>query len=46
MTKENPKDLVPVFFDNTANSYDKIVHWTTFGKDSFWKQKIFREIIF
>ncbi|MFB5609839.1 MAG: class I SAM-dependent methyltransferase [Nitrosarchaeum sp.] len=44
MTKKTPKDLVPVFFDNTANSYDKIVHWTTFGKDSFWKQKILEQL--
>jgi len=43
--KENiPKNLVPAFFNKTANSYDSIVHWTTFGKDSFWKKKILEQI--
>jgi len=40
MIKKNAKDLVPLFFDSTANSYDKIVRITTFGKDKFWKHKI------
>lgn len=44
MIEENPKDFVPIFFDNTANSYDTIVHWTTFGKDSFWKNKILDQL--
>ena len=34
MIAETPKDYVPKFFNETSNSYDKIVHWTTFGKDS------------
>ena len=41
---ENPKDFVPEFFDDTADSYDSIVHWTTFGKDSFWKHKILEHL--
>ena len=44
MIPENPKDLVPQFFDNTSDSYDKIVHWTTFGKDSSWKNKILEQL--
>ena len=44
MIKENPKDFVPKFFNNTADSYDTIVHWTTFGKDSVWKNKILDEL--
>jgi demethylmenaquinone methyltransferase/2-methoxy-6-polyprenyl-1,4-benzoquinol methylase len=44
MTGENPKDFVPEFFNNTANSYDTIVHWTTFGRDSFWKNKILEQL--
>ena len=44
MIKENPKDLVPTFFNNTSNSYDDIVHWTTFGKDSLWKNKILEQL--
>ena len=44
MIKENPKDLVPTFFNNTSNSYDNIVHWTTFGKDSLWKHKILEQL--
>lgn len=44
MIKENPKDLVPMFFNDTSNSYDKIVNYTTFGKDSFWKRKILEQL--
>ena len=39
MIKDNSKDLIPKFFNNTANSYDGIVNWTTFGKDGYWKNK-------
>jgi len=44
MSKENPKDLVPQFFNDTSNSYDKIVHYTTFGRDSFWKHKMLEQL--
>src|SRR3989338_11356641 len=44
MSSKNPKDLVPTFFTNTANSYDKIVRWTTLGKDNAWKNKILEHI--
>jgi demethylmenaquinone methyltransferase/2-methoxy-6-polyprenyl-1,4-benzoquinol methylase len=44
MIKESPKDLVPMFFNDTSNSYDKIVNYTTFGKDSFWKRKILEQL--
>jgi demethylmenaquinone methyltransferase/2-methoxy-6-polyprenyl-1,4-benzoquinol methylase len=41
---ESPKDLVPKFFDETAQSYDKIVVATTFGKDRYWKKEILKKI--
>ena len=44
MIKENPKNLIPKFFANNANSYDGIVNWTTFGKDSYWKNKILEQL--
>ena len=44
MVKKSPKDLIPIFFNNTSNSYDIIVKWTTFGKDSFWKRKILEQL--
>ncbi|MBI2643011.1 MAG: methylase, partial [Nitrosarchaeum sp.] len=44
MNSKNPKDLVPVFFTDTANSYDKIVYWTTFGEDNAWKNKILKHL--
>lgn len=44
MKTESPKDLVPKFFDKTAQTYDKVVHWTTFGKDKYWKREILKKI--
>ena len=44
MVKKNPKEFVPTFFNHTSNSYDKIVKWTTFGKDDFWKHKILDQL--
>ena len=44
MIAETPKDYVPQFFNDTSNSYDKLVHWTTFGKDSLWKNKILEQL--
>jgi demethylmenaquinone methyltransferase/2-methoxy-6-polyprenyl-1,4-benzoquinol methylase len=41
---ESPKDLVPRFFDKTAQSYDKMVNLTTFGKDKYWKKEILKKI--
>jgi demethylmenaquinone methyltransferase/2-methoxy-6-polyprenyl-1,4-benzoquinol methylase len=35
---------VPKFFSNTATTYDKIVTWATFGKDSYWKKEILMQI--
>ena len=35
---------MPKFFTNTSGSYDKIVNWTTFGKDRIWKNKILDKI--
>lgn len=44
LTAESPRDLVPRFFDKTALTYDKIVQWTTFGKDKYWKDEIVKKI--
>jgi len=41
---ESPKNLVPKFFDETAESYDKVVSRSTFGKDKYWKREIIRQI--
>ncbi len=41
---ESTKDLVPIFFNKTALSYDKIVNRITFGKDKDWKKEILKKI--
>jgi demethylmenaquinone methyltransferase/2-methoxy-6-polyprenyl-1,4-benzoquinol methylase len=41
---ESPKDLVPQFFDKTAQTYDSVVNWTTLGKDKYWKREILKKI--
>ncbi len=44
MIKQLPKEFVPKFFNETANSYDRIVHFTTFGRDNVWKQEILEKL--
>lgn len=44
MLMENPKNLVPKFFDGTAQSYDKIATFATFGRDANWKQDMLSHI--
>lgn len=44
MWLESLHGLASRFFDNTAETYDKIVTWTTFGKDGFWKKEILCQI--
>ncbi len=44
MTVDNPKNLVPKFFDNTSTSYDKVAVLATFGKDRYWKKEILKHI--
>ncbi len=44
MTTNNPKNLVPKFFDKTSLTYEKIVKYATFGKDNLWKKEILKEI--
>ena len=44
MDNQSPKDLIPYFFGNTAKTYDKIVFWTTFGKDNHWKNEIMNKV--
>jgi demethylmenaquinone methyltransferase/2-methoxy-6-polyprenyl-1,4-benzoquinol methylase len=39
-----PRELVPIFFEDTASSYDKIVLYTTFGRDKFWKNQILDKV--
>lgn len=40
MKAKSPKSLVKKFFDSTAESYEKVVNLTTFGRDSYWKEEI------
>ncbi|MHB8602505.1 MAG: class I SAM-dependent methyltransferase [Nitrosotalea sp.] len=42
--QESTKTLVKKFFENTAVSYEKVVNLTTFGRDSYWKREIVKEI--
>jgi len=44
MSISTPKDMVPKFFDDTAESYDAVAHWATFGKDGYWKKKIITQM--
>ncbi len=44
MTVDNPKNLVPKFFDKTSTSYDKVAVLATFGKDRYWKKEILKHI--
>jgi demethylmenaquinone methyltransferase/2-methoxy-6-polyprenyl-1,4-benzoquinol methylase len=44
MARQSPKDLVPLFFDDTAKTYDKVAFWATFGKDTCWKKEIIEKI--
>lgn len=44
MAAESPKSLVPKFFIDTADTYEKIAAWTTFGKDHYWKKEIIKQI--
>ncbi|MGI0075742.1 MAG: class I SAM-dependent methyltransferase [Nitrosotalea sp.] len=44
MATDSTKSLVKKFFDNTAKSYEKVVNWTTFGRDSHWKEEIINRI--
>jgi len=41
---QSPKELVPHFFVKTANTYDKIANFATFGKDNYWKKEIVNKI--
>ncbi|AFS80679.1 UbiE/COQ5 methyltransferase [Candidatus Nitrosopumilus koreensis AR1] len=41
---QNPRNLVPRFFNDTAKTYDKIANWATFGQDKYWKDKIIQNI--
>ena len=38
------KTLTHEFFDNTAETYDRIVKYTTLGNDNFWKLQIISQI--
>lgn len=38
------KNLVSRFFNNTADTYDRVVIWATLGKDNYWKKKILDQI--
>lgn len=45
MPKQSPRELVPIFFEDTASSYDRIVHYATFGRDGFWKKQILNKVL-
>ena len=44
MDIESPKNLVPTFFNDTSDTYEKVVATTTLGKDRYWKKEILKEI--
>ncbi|GKS67697.1 demethylmenaquinone methyltransferase [Nitrosarchaeum sp.] len=44
MPNNSPKSLILKFFANTSSSYDKIVYFTTFGKDRIWKRYVLDKI--
>jgi len=44
LSTESVKNLVPKFFDKTAVTYDKVVLWSTFGKDRYWKKEILKQM--
>ena len=44
MKTQSAKELVPRFFEKTAQTYDKIVNLTTFGKDKYWKKEIIKKV--
>ncbi len=44
MKQESPKALVSQFFENTADSYEKVVNFITFGIDTHWKDEIVKKI--
>ncbi len=41
---DSPKVLAKKFFGNNAQSYEKIVKLTTFGRDAYWKEEILKII--
>jgi len=41
---QSAKELVPRFFEKTAQTYDKIVNLITFGRDKYWKNEIIKKI--
>ena len=41
---DSQKTLVQEFFDNTAQTYDRIVKYATFGKDNLWKSQIISQM--
>jgi len=44
LKQESTKALVKQFFENTAESYEKVVNLTTFGRDAHWKDEIVKRI--
>lgn len=44
MIQESSKRLVRRFFGNNAESYEKVVSLTTFGRDTYWKDEIIKRI--
>lgn len=44
MIIESPKGLAKQFFGKNAQSYEKVVNLTTFGRDAYWKEEILKRI--
>lgn len=44
MKRESSETLVKKFFENTADTYEKVVNLTTFRKDTYWKREIMKKI--
>jgi demethylmenaquinone methyltransferase/2-methoxy-6-polyprenyl-1,4-benzoquinol methylase len=44
LKRESSETLVKKFFENTADTYEKIVNLTTFRKDTYWKREIIKKI--
>jgi len=42
--EKTSKDLVVQFFGETSATYDRIIKWTTFGRDYCWKKEILEKI--
>lgn len=40
----SPREMVSIFFENTASSYNRIVNYVTLGRDKIWKERILNKV--